>query len=282
MRRNFRKKSGGNTARFVTLALFSLFFLLPIIYTVSNSLMSVSEINRYYVDAEKMTLHLFPDKISFDAYYQILFRKPDFLVKFWNSIGLTSIIVLGQVVISSLAGYGFAKFHFPFRDVIFFIVIIIMMMPNQVTLVANYIVLDKMHLIGSYAAVILPAIFSPFGVFLMKQVISTMPDELVEAAKLDGASQWQLLFKIVIPRNKSGIASLMILSFVDNWNMVEQPLVFLNDKFKYPLSIFLSQINQSQPGVAFACGVLAIIPVVLLFMFFEQELIDGIGFANLK
>lgn len=271
-----------NISRYITLSIFALFFILPIIYTITNSFMSVSEITRYYADGDKMVLHIFPDKVSFDGYYQLLFRRPDYLIKFWNSLMLTGVIVVGQVVISSLAGYAFSKFHFPGRDAIFFVIIIIMMMPYQVTLVANYIVLDKMGLIGGYLAVILPAVFSPFGVFLMRQVISTMPDELIEAAKLDGASQVQLLFKIVVPRNKGGIVSLIILSFVDNWNMVEQPLVFLDDKYKYPLSIFLSQINQTEPGLSFACGVLAMIPVILLFVFFEKELIDGIGFANLK
>lgn len=269
-------------SRLMILSLFALFVLLPIIYTITNSFMGADEISKYYSNDKQMMVHLIPDKFSLNAYYQMLFRRPDYLIKFWNSLGLTSIIVLGQVVISTLAGYSFAKFKFPGRDTIFFILIILMMMPYQVTLVSNYIVLDKMHLIGSYWAIILPAIFSPFGVFLMRQVIVTMPDELIEAAKLDGANQFRLLFRIVVPRNKGGIVALIILSFIDNWNMVEQPLVFLDNKYKYPLSIFLSQINQSEPGLAFACGVLAMVPVALLFVFFEKELIEGIGFSNLK
>lgn len=268
--------------KYITLIFFSTVFLMPLIYTVANSFMSSSEINQYYNSEGKMLLHLIPDKFSLDSYYQVFLRRSDYLIKFWNSLGLTSIIVIGQVVISSLAGYAFAKFNFPCKEPIFFIIIILMMMPYQVTLVSNYIILDKIGLLGNYLAVILPAIFSPFGVFLMRQVIVTMPDELIEAAKLDGASQAQLLFKVVVPRNMSGIVSLIILSFIDNWNMVEQPLVMLDNKYQYPLSIFLSQINQSQPGLAFACGILAIIPVGLLFLFFEKELIDGIGFSNLK
>lgn len=279
---NNKSKKYSSISKVLLLSLFAFFALIPIVYTITNSFMSVEEITRYYANGEKMIIHLIPDKFSLNAYYQMLFRRPDYLIKFWNSIGLTSIIVLGQVCISVLAGYSFAKFKFPGRDIIFFIIIILMMMPYQVTLVSNYIVLDKMHLIGSYLAIILPAIFSPFGVFLMRQVIVTMPDELIEAAKLDGANQVQLLFKIVVPRNKGGIIALVILSFIDNWNMVEQPLVFLDNKYKYPLSIFLSQINQSEPGLAFACGVLAMVPVALLFIFFEKELIEGIGFSNLK
>ncbi len=116
----------------------------------------------------------------------------------------------------------------------------------------------------------------------MRQVISTMPNDIIEAAKIDGANQFQLLFKIVIPRSQSGIVSLAILCFIDNWNMVEQPLVFLKDKTQYPLSIFLSQINSSNLSLSFACGILAMIPVALLFVFFEKELVEGISFSNLK
>lgn len=272
----------GKISRYILLSFFALFVLIPIIYTITNSFMDASEITRYYQSDDKMIFHIIPDKISFDGYYQMLFRQPDYLLKFWNSLFLTCSIVLGQVVVSSLGGYAFAKFHFPGRDTIFFILIVLMMMPYQVTLVSNYIVLDNMGLIGSYWAVILPCIFSPFGVFLMRQVISTMPDEILESAKLDGANQFQILFRIVIPRNRSGIVSLVILSFIDSWNMVEQPLIFLKDKTMYPLSIFLTQINNSEPSLAFACGVLAMVPVALLFIFMEKELIEGISFSNLK
>ncbi|MFZ2539718.1 MAG: carbohydrate ABC transporter permease [Oscillospiraceae bacterium] len=273
-------------SRYAFLSFFALFVLLPIVYTITNSFMSANEINRYYAsiyqEGGSTMLHIILDRISLDGYYQMLFRRPDYLLKFWNSLGMTLVIVFGQVFISCLGGYAFAKFEFKFRDSIFFIIIILMMMPYQVTLVSNYIVLDKMGLIGSYWAVILPAIFSPFGVFLMRQVISTMPNELIEAAKLDGAGQLQLLFKIVVPRNMSGIISLVILSFIDNWNMVEQPLVFLKDQRQYPLSIFLAQSMSSNMSLSFACGVLAMIPVTLLFIFFEKELVEGISFSNLK
>lgn len=284
MKQNSKRRS--RVFNYLFLGFFALFVLLPILYTVTNSFMSASEINQYYgrmtQEGNHTIFHLLPDRISLDGYYQMLFRRPDYLVKFWNSIFLTCSIVLGQVAVSCMAGYAFSKFHFPFRDAIFFILIILMMMPYQVTLVSNFIVLDQMKLIGSYAAVILPGIFSPFGVFLMRQVIDTMPNETIEAAKLDGANQFQILTRIVIPRSKSGIVSLIILSFVDNWNMVEQPLIFLKDRSAYPLSIFLSQINSADPSLGFACGMLAMIPVALLFVFFEQELVEGITLSNFR
>lgn len=271
---------------YIFLGFFAIFVLLPIIYTVTNSFMGAGEISRYYgqmnVEGSKTMFHILPDKITIDGYYQMLFRRPDYLMKFWNSILLSGSIVIGQVIISCMAGYAFSKFRFPGRDAIFFVLIILMMMPYQVTLVSNFIVLDKMGLIGSYAAVILPAIFSPFGVFLMRQVIDSMPNDILEAASLDGASQITKLVKIVIPRCRSGVVSLIILSFVDSWNMVEQPLVFLKDSYSYPLSVFLSNANQSDPSLGFACGILAMIPVALLFFFYEDELVEGISMSNLK
>jgi multiple sugar transport system permease protein len=157
-----------------------------------------------------------------------------------------------------------------------------MMMPLQVTLVPNYIVLDKLGLIGSYIALILPGVFSTFGVFLLAQVFSSVPDNLLEAAKIDGANHVQILFKVMIPYAKAGVASLVILNFIDTWNMVEQPLVFLKDSTKYPLSIFLANINQVNLGISFVCGILAIIPVFLLFLHFKDSLISGIENTNLK
>lgn len=282
MKRLHQSSLSAKTGRYLTLTLFAIFFALPIVYTVMNSLMSPAEVQHYYSGSGQMTLHLLPDQFSLEEYYQILFRRPDYLMKFFNSLWPVTVIVIGQVCVSSAAGFAFAKFRFPGRDVLFFFVIILMMMPIQVTLVSNYIVLDQMGLIGTYFAIILPAIFSPFGVFLMRQVIAAMPDELIEAAKLDGAGNWRIFLRIVLPCSKSGVVSLVILCFIDNWNMVEQPIVFLKDAGKYPLSVFLSQINEMNPGLSFACGVLAMVPVALLFLFYEKELIEGIGFSNLK
>lgn len=272
--------------RQISLILFAALVLLPIIYTVTNSFMSAAEIQKYYSTLHSETgstvFHLIPDHFSLDSYYQVFFASPDYLIKFWNSMLMTCSIVAGQVMVSCLAGYGFAKFHFPFRDTIFFLIIILMMMPYQVTLVSNYIVLDKLHLLNTYWAIILPGIFSPFGVFLMRQVIATMPDSLLEAARLDGANELQILTRVVIPRSQSGLISLIILNFIDNWNMVEQPLIFLEDVGRYPLSVFLSQVNSSNTSLSFTCGILAMIPVTLLFLFFEKELVEGISFSNLK
>lgn len=261
--------------------------LLPLVYTVANAFMGSSELSYYYAslwNGEKryISFHLIPDLWSLEGLYQVLFAVPDYLMKFWNSLGMTGMIVAGQTVVSLLAGYGFSRFRFPGSGALFAAVIILMMMPYQVTLVSNYIVLDRMKLVGSYAAIILPGIFSSFGVFLMKQSVDGIPDEVLEAAKLDGAGVWRTLVYIVAPVCRGGIVSLILLSFIDNWNMVEQPLVFLKEDWMYPLSVFLAQSLSRTKSAGFACGLLALAPVMLLYMNFKEELVSGIAASGRK
>lgn len=283
-----RQKRVFSILRIVLLTAAACLFLLPVVYTIGNSLMGSEEIFTYYSAltdesaSGSMAFHLFPDRPTLDGFYEILLRRPDYLMKFWNSLLLTGAIVAGQSLLAILAGYGFSKFQFPCKNILFVAVVILMMMPYQVTLVSNYIVLKEMNLIGGYLAVILPGIFSPFGVFLMKQSFDQVPKEMMESAKLDGANQLCTLRRVVLPCAKGGLVCLFLLCFVDNWNMVEQPLVFLKDELMYPLSIFLVQVNLLNLGVSFACGVLAMLPVMLLFAYFEEELAEGIVLASFR
>jgi len=261
--------------------------LLPVIYTVLNAFMGGEEIMRYYSGiwgqtGEYAEFHILPDRWSAQGLRAVLLDTPDYLLKFWKSVGLSGVIVLGQIVISVLAGYGFSRFRFPGRDFLFVLVVLIMMMPYQVTLVSNYIMLDALGLIGGYASVILPGIFSSFGVFLMKQVMDGIPQEILEAARLDGAGRLRVLWEVILPLSKGGIASLLLLGFVDNWNMVEQPLVFLRDERMYPLSVFLARSVSANGSEIFACGLLAMLPVMLLYLYFKEELVEGISLSGIR
>jgi len=273
------------------LAFMAVMVLLPVIFIVANSFMGSEEIMKSYSglsgginlgNTKQLLPHIIPERSTLAQYAEVFYNKPDYLVKFWNSVFLTLAIVIGQVVVSCFAGYGFAKFKFPLKNFIFFVFIVLMMMPFQVTLVPQYIMLDRLGLIGSYFAIILPGISAPFGIFLLTQVFSSIPDNIIEAANIDGANSVQVLFRIIFPYGKTGIAALFILSFIDNWNMVEQPLVFLADFRKYPLSIFLVNINMLNFGVAFVCGLLAMLPVVIVFLYLKDSLVYGIETSNLK
>ena len=266
---------------YAVLILFGAAALFPVIFIAASSLMDESEVIRSYVSGE-MDFHIIPRSFSLNGYLEVFLYTPAYLMKFWKSMLLSTVILAGQLVISCLGGYGFAKFSFKGKNVIFFFVIILMMMPLQVTLVPNYIVFERLGLIGSYASVILPGVFSTFGVFLLTQFFSSIPNSIIEAAKLDGANQIQILCRIIVPYAKSGVASLCILNFIDTWNMVEQPLIFLKDSTKYPLSVFLANVIRENLSISFVCGILAILPVFLLFLYLKDSLISGIENTNLK
>lgn len=266
---------------YAVLILFGAAALFPVIFIAASSLMDESEVIRSYVSGE-MDFHIIPRSFSLNGYLEVFLYTPAYLMKFWKSMLMSTVILAGQLVISCLGGYGFAKFSFRGKNVIFFFVIILMMMPLQVTLVPNYIVFERLGLIGSYASVILPGVFSTFGVFLLTQFFSSIPNSIIEAAKLDGANQIQILCRIIVPYAKSGVASLCILNFIDTWNMVEQPLIFLKDSTKYPLSVFLANVSRENLSISFVCGILAILPVLLLFLYLKDSLISGIENTNLK
>lgn len=255
--------------KLIVLALLSMIALGPMLYTFVNAFSGGGSYG------------LFPTEWSLQGWKEVFWNRPHYLAKFWNSLGLAAAIVLGQVMVSCLAGFGFSKFRFPGKEALFFLVILLMMMPYQVTLVSNYLILDKLGLIGSQWALILPAAFSPFGVFLLRQVFDTCSDDILEAARLDGAGNLRVLFRILVPRCRAGVISLGILSFIDAWNMVEQPIVFLKSGYDYPLSVFLAAMNRQNSGVLCTCGVLAALPVVLLFLYYDRELTEGVSLSQL-
>lgn len=214
--------------------------------------------------------------------YQVFIRQPFYLYKFWKTLALGIFVVFVHAVISCMGGYAFAKFRFRWKRGLYFLMIVLMMMPVQVTLVPSYIILDKLNLLDSWTALALPCIFSPFGTVLMTQVFRSVSDEILDAAKVDGADTWQTLWQILAPAARGGLVSLVLLTFVDVWNMVEQPMVFLQDSDNFPLSVFLAVRNDTNTALSFAGGLLAMIPVLLLFLYFKDELAEGIEFTGVK
>lgn len=259
--------------KFFALAIILLLFLLPIIYMLANSVMPSSEIVESYTTSADhyAEFHLIPNQFSLEQYYQAFLRRPQFLKLFWNSILITVPIVIIQTFVSALAAFAFTKLKFPFRDTLFFIFIILLILPSWVTLVPNYLMIQRLGLLDTIWSLILPSAFSAFGVCLLRQFMRYVPDETIEAARIDGASTMKILFKIVLPQVKGGVASLIILTFIDSWNMVEQVIVYISDKEKYPLSVALSEYTVSDPGVIFACGVIFMIPPLLIYLYHSKE-----------
>lgn len=229
-----------------------------------------------------VNLKLIPDWITLDQYRKLLIATPKFLQMFWNSVGLVVPIVFGQTLVATLAAYAFARLRFRGRDSLFMMYLMTMLMPFQVTLVPNYIMIDKLGLMNTHAAIILPGIFGAFGVFMMRQFMTNLPNAYTEAAKMDGAGHAIIFTRIILPLVKPGLAALIVLLFVDYWNIVEQPLIFLKEEFQYPLSLYLLQIRQGEQGVIFAASVLYMAPTVLLFLYAETHLIEGIEHSGIK
>jgi multiple sugar transport system permease protein len=276
------------------LGITAIVMLTPIFLTISNSVMTEQEIGRNYdllgqmIDVTKggkdsfVNLKLIPDWISFGQYAEVMVLSTKFLRMFWNSAMMVIPIVAGQAAVASLAAYAFAKLRFPGRNQLFMVYLMTMLMPFQVTLVPNYMVIDKLGLMNHASAIILPGIFGAFGVFMMRQFMAHIPGAYSEAAKMDGGGQWVIFWRIILPLVKPGLAALIVLLFVDYWNMIEQPLIFLQDSYKQPLSLYLAQINKEARGIGFAASALYMAPVVLLFLYAESYFIEGIQLSGIK
>ena len=276
----------------------ALLFIMPTVLTIANSFMTANEISANYgamlsnmttekksFISENVNLKFIPDKATLSQYRDVLFKNPEYLFKFWNSIILTVPITIFQLAVAIITSYGFSRYN-KFKNLIFFVYIILMLMPYQVTLVPNYLVADKFGLLNTRWAIILPGIFSPFSVFLLTKVMRRIPISYVEAAKLDGANEWQIMTQIYVPMCKSALMSIGMLVFIDYWNMVEQPMILITDpdavSALHPLSVFLSQINSGDIGLAFAVGTVYMIPTILMFLYGEDYLVEGITAGGIK
>jgi len=226
--------------------------------------------------SDSVNLKFIPDKVSADQYATVLFRSPEYLLKFWNSVILVIPIVFLQVGIASFAAYSFTRYQGKFKNFLFFFYIVLMLMPYQVTIVPNYLVADWTGLLGSRWAVIFPGAFAPFSVFLLTKFMRRIPSVLIEAAKLDGANEWQIFTRVCIPQCRSALYSIAILVFIDYWNMVELPIILLDNSESQPLSVYLSVINAGEAGIAFAVAVVYMVPPLLLFLHGEEALVEGI------
>ena len=277
----------GRTMDFILCAVFALIFLLPTVLTITNSFMSEAEINASYgavfasggggYVSKTVNLKFIPDKVTLSQYADGLMKTSDYLKKFWNSVALVAPIVLAQLAVAAVAAYGFTRWRGKVRSGIFFFYVILMLMPYQVTLVPNYLVSDWLKLLDTSWAIILPGAFAPFSVFLLTKFMRRIPQALIESAKVDGATEWQIFTRICLPQCRSALYSIAILVFIDYWNMVEQPLILLPSAENQPLSVFLSNITQGEIGLAFAMATVYMLPSLLLFLHGEDYLAEGIA-----
>ncbi|MGI6668883.1 MAG: carbohydrate ABC transporter permease [Acetivibrionales bacterium] len=270
-------------------------FVFPIVLTLTNSFMSENEIARNYavISGEErsgiseggagfLELRFIPDEVVFKQYFAVLVRYTKYLSMFWNSVIIVVPVIVGQIIVASMAAYAFSRIKFKGRDKIFLVYIVTMLMPFQVTLVPNYIIADMLGLIGSFLSIIFPGIFNTFGVFLLRQFMVYIPGEYNDAVAVDGGTHLDAFLRAILPMSRTGLAALAILVFIDNWNMVEQPLIFLQDMNMQPLSIYLSVINSSQRGISFAASTIYMLPMLLVFLYGESYFVEGIQLSGIK
>lgn len=257
----------------------ALLFLLPVVLTFASSFMGEAELNQAYSGASAQ-LRVIPSRATLDGYFELLFVGGKYLTMFWQSVLIAVSISAGSVLISLVVGFVFAKAPMRGSRALRFAYTFMMMMPFQVTLLPNYMMIRQMGLYNTQWALILPGLFAPLGVFLVSQFMKSIPDELLEAASLETNSILQMAFYIIIPLSRPALIAAFLLTFAEAWNMVEQPLIMIEDAWKMPLSLALNRTETDQLLVVFSGAVLFLTPVLFLYRIFGNDLIRGIGISE--
>lgn len=260
---------------------------IPILLLVTGAWMGRDELREglspvFTGIGEYIEWNLMPDYPTFENYKKLLFETPQFFVLFWNSVKMTGCILAGQLLVGVPAAWSFAVYRFRFGKAVFTLYVVLMLLPFQVMMLSNYLVLDRLGLMNTQWAVILPAVFSTFPVFICYGGFRQIPAAMLESARMDGAGELPIFFKIGLPLGKGGILSAMVLGFLEYWNLMEQPLAFLDNKELWPLSLYLPEITWQQAGYAFAASVITLIPSVFVFLMGQDYLEQGIVYAGLK
>ena len=265
----------------------SLLIWIPLYMVIAGSLIGPVDIQDYIGAAlgtkkEYVNWPLFPLYPTLRSYVKLLLDSPMFFVMFGNSVKQVVLAIIGQLIIAVPAAWSFSRFRFPGKRFLFGIYMILMLLPFQVTMVSSYFILNQVQLLNTHWAMILPAIFSTFPVFIMVKFFISIPEEMMEAAKIDGAGHFTTFLRIGIPLGYSGVMSALIISFLELWNALEQPLTFLRDKSYWPLSLYLPQIATDEVGVSFIASILMMLPALLIFLNGESYLEQGIVASGIK
>lgn len=262
---------------FIILLLLAALMLFPFLWMVIGSLKPKSELFAVPMD-------LLPSKWMWKNYLDV-FETIPFFQFYVNTAKIAILSTLGQIVTSALSAYAFAKLKFKGSNILFLLYIATLMIPYQVTMIPQYELMNNLNLLNSHTALILLHCFSPFGVFLLRQFFVSVPDALIEAARIDGAKDLRILTQIMLPLAKSAIATLVTLKFLDSWNEFTGPLIFLNEKVKYTLQIGIRAFQQEN-GVEYtlilAATTMSLIPIVLIYIFAQKYFIEGIAASGVK
>ncbi len=275
------KKKGFNKNPVVRIIFYLLTFgyafiaLFPFLWSIYNSLRPTTEVYNFNIDFSNLT---------FGAYQTIVKNAPIFKWYF-NSIFIAVSSTLLGVLVNSMMGYALARLKFPGNKLIFMVVIGIMMIPGQITMIPTYMLLNSLGLINNYVGFILPALFSSFNVYLMRQFFLSLPVSLEEAAEIDGLGRYGIFFKVALPLARPALICIIIMSFMGSWNNFLFPSLIATSREMFTLPVGMSTLNSqylSFPNQTMAGAALISIPMILLFLFFQRYFIEGIAQTGSK
>ena len=276
-----RRNRAGKWAVRIILCVFAAIMVLPLLMLCADSLMGRRELIEscgavLAGQGEQAGFRLFPTYPTLRAYVRLLLDSPEYFTAFWNAMLQTVGVLAGQLLAAVPAAWAFAQFRFPGKKMLWFLYMLLMILPFQVTMVSGYLVLSGAHLLDTHWAVILPGIFSTLPVFILQKTFAGLPKEVLEAARLDGAGNVRIFLDIGIPLGMPGIFSILILGFLEYWNAIEQPMTYLKTEALWPLSLYLPRMIQAEMASAFAASIVTLLPAVLLFFAGQENLEQGI------
>lgn len=267
----------GRTATYILLIALSALMLLPFVWMVSASLKLDKDVFAY-------PIQWIPETFQWGNYVEI-WRQVPFLTFFFNTVKLTVIITLLQLFTSSFAGYAFAKLHFKGKDFVFLAYIASIAIPWQSYMVPQFIMMRRLGLVDTHMSLILLQAFSAFGVFLMRQFFISIPNDIIDAARIDGLSEWGIYYRIMLPLSKPALATLTIFTAVFVWNDFMGPLIYLNSEglktIQLGLRLFIQQYSADY-ALIMAASLVSLIPVVALFLAFQRFFVEGIAATGVK
>jgi len=274
-----RNKLYRNITVYAALAIVSLVLILPFLWIISTSLKGDEDI---FTTPPQWI----PTDLRWENYSTVFDRMP-YIIYFRNSVFVTVMTIIGVVLSSSLVAYAFACLRWPGRNALFIFVLATMMLPMQVTMIPMFVLFKELGWLNTYKPLIVPAFFGggAFNIFLLRQFFLTIPKELFEAARIDGCSEFRIYWNIVLPLAKPALATVAILTFMFSWNDFLGPLIYLSDQLKgtlaLGLALFVGQ-HQTEWGMLMAASVLMMIPMVLIFFFFQRYFIKGFVMSGIK
>lgn len=274
---NKRKQLIVKIVAHLVLLLGAITMLVPFIWMLSSSVKSLGEVFVFPPT-------LFGEKIVWENYTKVSSRF-DYLAYFLNSVKVSAWVVIFQVFTSATAGYVFAKLNFKGRDRIFTLYLATMMIPFHVTVITNFLQMSMYGLVNTLWSLMLPASVSAFGTFLMRQFFVTVPNELIEAAKIDGCNPFKTFLQICFPMAKPTIATLSIFCFMNVWNDYFTPLIYINDSRKYTLPLGLASMKgmySTDWPVLMASSVISVLPVLIAFLFAQDAFVKGVMMTGMK